>query len=165
MVEVYLYLLECLPQRLPLYKRAILNVYLNVYLFMFFLKRKVYLINWVDFGGDFTQQEKTNKKMPFYSCFSMGVDFLTLLGRHRGLTLFFDISRRNIPCLGRRWPQFAHTHVLFFDFWRLFHEKPNFLKKQIYRPFRAVLRRFLTLPIVMSSGKFPLLRFYRRISA
>lgn len=118
MVEVYLYLLECLPQHLPLYKRAILNVYLNVYLFVFFLKRKVYLINWVDFEGDFAQQEKTNKKRPFYSCFSTGVDFLTLLGRHSRLTLFFDISRKKIPCLGRRWPRFLHKHVLFFDFWR-----------------------------------------------
>ncbi len=118
MVEVYLYLLERLPQRLPLYKRTVLNVYLNVYLFMFFLKREVYLINWVDFEGDFAQQGKTNKKMPFYSCFSTEVDFLTLFGRLRGLTLFFDISRRKIPCLGRRWRQFLHKHVLFFDFWR-----------------------------------------------
>ncbi len=117
MVDVYLYLLECLPQRLPLYKRVILNVYLNVYLFMFFSKREVYLMNWVDFGVDFAQQEKTNKKRPFYSCFSTWVDFLTLLGRHRGLTLFFDISRRKVPCLGRRWPRFLHKHVLFFDFW------------------------------------------------
>jgi hypothetical protein len=123
MVDVYLYLLKRLPQRLPLYKRAILNVYLNVYLFVFFLKRKVYLINLVDFGGDYAQQEKTNKKRPFYSCFSTGVDFLTLLGRHSRVTLFFNISRRKIPCLGRRRPRFLHRHGIFFDFWRLIYEK------------------------------------------
>ena len=131
MVDVYPYLIERLPRRLPVYKERTSNVYLDVYLFMFFLKSNVYLLyelgrlcikNWVDFamkkGRRCTTGENQQKRL-FYSCFSTEVDVLTLLGRHSRLTLFFDISRREIPCLGRRWPRFLHKHVLFFDFWRL----------------------------------------------
>ena len=134
MVDVYPYLIECLPRRLPIYKERTSNVYLDVYLFSIFSEKDVYLelapslkwvdvgLKWVDVVGKFEQQEKTNKetnkKRSFYSCFSTEVDFLTLLGRHSGLTLFFYISRRKIPCLGRRCPRFLHKHVLFFDFWR-----------------------------------------------
>jgi len=133
MVDVYPYLIERLPRRLPIYKERMSNVYLDVYLFVFFLKNNVYLLyelgrrckKWVDVamkkGRRCTTGENQQKRL-FYSCFSMGVDFLTLLGRHSGLTLFFDISRRKIPCLGRRWPRFLHKHVLFFDFWRLNNE-------------------------------------------
>lgn len=116
MVNVYLYLLECLPQRLPIFKERISNVYLNLYLFIFFLEKKVYPIYEVDFKVDFSQQEKTNKKRSFFSCFSTGVDIVTMLGRHSRLTLFFDVSRRKIPCLGRRWLKFLHKYGLFFDF-------------------------------------------------
>jgi len=59
MVDVYLYLLKRLPRRLPVFKVKTSNVYLDVYLFVFFLKRGVYLLSemgrrckkWVDVVG------------------------------------------------------------------------------------------------------------------
>lgn len=100
MVDVYPYLIERLPRRLPIYKERTSNVYLDVYLFSIFSEKDVYLelapsLKWVDVAmkkgrhwDGFAQQEKTNKKRSFYSCFSTEVDLLTLLGRRLGRRCF-----------------------------------------------------------------------------
>jgi len=83
MVDVYLYLVKRLPRRLPILKDKLSNVYHNVYLFMLFLKWKVYLLH--EFG-------RRRKKL---------VDFVGRRLPPVGLTSVVDVEKGLFPPVGK----------------------------------------------------------------
>ena len=101
MVDVYLYLVKRLPGHLPIFKDKLSNVYHNVYLFMFFLKWKVYLL--YEFG-------RRRKKL---------VDFVGRRLPPVGLTYVVDIENRQFSPIEKLIlvhvaPDF-HTSMVYFS--------------------------------------------------